>query len=527
MIERVEKDFAALFDRTIAPERFEKLTQWIEADPGNARQFVAWSMLEEQMHDLLGGDQRLVEQLLGQFDAPEQENAESGETAVFEALVTEAITARRQAEMSEKSEHLLKLQYGESNMGPVAESSPKSRRIEIPKWLAYAAAFVFCACVLLLILQGVLDDKGRLTAELESPKAGSAGSQVNDLSPRFAATVIDQNSPQWSSNSLLPDEHGALRPGRYILENGFVRVSFGGVVDSILHSPAQFSIDPDTGMEVIQGKVWSSVSQEGHGFTVTTPTGRFVDLGTDFGVEVLPSGRSSVHVKKGHVEAYTKYSDESNRPTDILDGQAIEITEDGRSIKPVVALPESFATDWEQATIDLTLMDGFKYLHAPPPSLEVGRVEHDQKLYIFKERAGIHPAEPFNAEIQEPGTYDYRPATQQVTLDPAVPVDSYLIHYDPVGAPQYARVDMTKTIQFEQPILAILVSRGTLNMTDGPFGAPQTRYEKSTLARGLELASDDSKYKDEIFLSTDRKTLVVIIRTTNGLDQMRVITRSK
>ena len=86
---------------------------------------------------------------------------------------------------------------------------------------------------------------------------------------------------------------------------------------------------------------------------------------------------------------------------------------------------------------------------------------------------------------------------------------------------------MTKTIQFEQPILAILVSRGTLNMTDGPFGAPQTRYEKSTLARGLELASDDSKYKDEIFLSTDRKTLVVIIRTTNGLDQMRVITRSK
>ncbi len=538
MIHEPDNLFAALFDGTITDEQFDALSRMLEQDPGIAQRFAAWSLLEQRIHELEGtADHRTIEQRISkdQFEL-RTVDPDAGDSAVLEAVIAEAVATRRKAEIADRAEQLLAIQRsGDDRPQPrqaAADRAPKKTEpllIIIPRWAVYAAAtFLLAALIGLVFTQKPVGDK--LPSDPPDTAAPIAAEPVPDppAPPRFAARLIDQRDARWAGQSSQPETDGALPPGRYALDQGYLRVAFGEGVDSILHGPVQFNIDPDYNLTINQGKLWAQVGEAGVGFTVNTPTGRFVDLGTAFGVEVQPSGRSALHVSKGRVDAYSKYGSAIQPPTTTLAGQAVETTEDGRSIYPIPALPERFAGDWTQTDLDLMATGDVQLLHAPPPSLALGQLEHDDKIYVLKERNGVRLQQQVTVDITEPGRHTAWPR-QRAEIATGQRVNSYLLHFDRIGDAQENYATAKATITFDQPIIAVITRTQTLIESDAALGAPDAVYDSGT-NRGLEERVSDPTInvnaRDTVVLSDDRMTLTVRLKGHTNVDHIRVITRA-
>jgi hypothetical protein len=68
-----------------------------------------------------------------------------------------------------------------------------------------------------------------------------------------------------------------------------------------LEAPAALTAETPMSMTLLRGRMTASVPPPAHGFTVRTPTGDVVDLGTEFGVFVGEKGETETHVFDGEV----------------------------------------------------------------------------------------------------------------------------------------------------------------------------------------------------------------------------------
>lgn len=71
----------------------------------------------------------------------------------------------------------------------------------------------------------------------------------------------------------------------------------------VVEAPAAFQFQSAQRLGVTHGKVSADVPPSAKGFTVLTPDGNAVDLGTKFGVDVPPVGAAEIHVFQGKVIA--------------------------------------------------------------------------------------------------------------------------------------------------------------------------------------------------------------------------------
>lgn len=95
-----------------------------------------------------------------------------------------------------------------------------------------------------------------------------------------------------------------IRPdGRLRLLEGEIELEYESGVKVLLIAPVDFVLQ-EIGGELHRGGLVASVPQAGHGFTIATPNGKVVDLGTEFGIMVDDFGVSEVSVFEGKVEAF-------------------------------------------------------------------------------------------------------------------------------------------------------------------------------------------------------------------------------
>jgi hypothetical protein len=71
----------------------------------------------------------------------------------------------------------------------------------------------------------------------------------------------------------------------------------------VIEAPAEFRFESAQRLRMIRGRLSAEVPPAAKGFTVITPAGDAVDLGTRFGVDVPPSGAAEIHVFDGQVIA--------------------------------------------------------------------------------------------------------------------------------------------------------------------------------------------------------------------------------
>lgn len=148
--------------------------------------------------------------------------------------------------------------------------APVVRRVQwrtaSPRWIAAAAS------VALLLSGWWWQDSHRIFAKVES-----------------AAGVVELVDGSF------------VRGESYEIKAGSVALITTHGARIVIEAPAEFRFESAQRLHMKRGRLAADVPPAAKGFTVVTPTGDAIDLGTRFGVDVPSSGAAEVHVFQGEV----------------------------------------------------------------------------------------------------------------------------------------------------------------------------------------------------------------------------------
>ncbi len=139
--------------------------------------------------------------------------------------------------------------------------------------------------------------------------------------------AVDDDA-RWSNEQA----ETSIRLGkRYELAGGHVEIALARGTWVLVEGPAAWQFDSDQHLQLHGGRVAARVPRAAAGFTVNTPTASIVDLGTEFAVEVDPTGATSLAVLRGAVEFSRRESaaEQPRRSTESLRvsaGQGIRVS---------------------------------------------------------------------------------------------------------------------------------------------------------------------------------------------------------
>lgn len=129
-----------------------------------------------------------------------------------------------------------------------------------------------------------------------------------------------------------------LKPARYNLAHGHMRLRFSRGAEVNLEGPAVFTIESDQKLTLHGGTILATVPRPAIGFTVETDLASIRDLGTEFGVSTRPGKATDVVVFQGEVEV----SGNNGAPSrTVTFGDGLRIQGDGE-FSSLVASNEAF-----------------------------------------------------------------------------------------------------------------------------------------------------------------------------------------
>ncbi len=112
-----------------------------------------------------------------------------------------------------------------------------------------------------------------------------------------------------SAGAVFAGSPGEAAPGTPVstseitLAKGVIELETNRHARVVIEAPATFQFRSSQRLLLHRGRVAAEVPADATGFTVATPTGEVIDIGTKFGVDVAAGGASEVHVFKGSVIA--------------------------------------------------------------------------------------------------------------------------------------------------------------------------------------------------------------------------------
>ena len=191
-----------------------------------------------------------------------------------------------------------------------------------------------------------------------------------DAPPKNVAWLINAQDCRWTADDA--DSPGRdMKVGKVLrLERGLAEVEFDRGARVILRGPAALELLSDNGARLLAGSMTARVPVPAHGFTVYSPQGKVVDLGTEFGLSVEDPGTTTVRVFSGELTAAA--GDGQAPPVHLLKGQAALIDRRAVALQPPGAagsgkftraiepppmiLPRSLTLDFSRPVED-TLLD--------------------------------------------------------------------------------------------------------------------------------------------------------------------------
>ena len=138
------------------------------------------------------------------------------------------------------------------------------------------------------------------------------------------ATLTDQINVQWgdTNTSLRNGERLFISDEPISLKTGIVKIHYDNDVEVVVEGPALFEIER-SGVYLTYGRLFSSVSDSGTGFSVETPSCKFVDLGTEFGVQADINNSAELHVIKGKVQLFAGNSNQKKASEIVHENNAV------------------------------------------------------------------------------------------------------------------------------------------------------------------------------------------------------------
>lgn len=135
-------------------------------------------------------------------------------------------------------------------------------------------------------------------------------SQPEIATTPIAARLVDATDARWGDGRTLL--LGAAVPqGPLRLLSGAAQIAFESGALVTLNAPAEIEVLGSSRLFLRSGRIVPFVPPAALGFTVVSPTGEVIDLGTEFSVNVDASGRTEVYVLDGEVDIAQGHADRS------------------------------------------------------------------------------------------------------------------------------------------------------------------------------------------------------------------------
>jgi len=132
---------------------------------------------------------------------------------------------------------------------------------------------------------------------------------LKNLASPYATIVGTTGVTAWGGGETLRGE-------TVNLSSGAVQLLTARGAGIVIEAPATFRFVSGERLHLLGGRLAADVPPAAKGFTVVTPDGDAVDLGTRFGVDVPAEGNSEIHVFEGEVIATGAGGDRSLRTGD-------------------------------------------------------------------------------------------------------------------------------------------------------------------------------------------------------------------
>jgi hypothetical protein len=202
------------------------------------------------------------------------------------------------------------------------------------------------------------------------------------------ATVIKVEDVHWEpGEGATPVEGSVVTSGRLRLQNGRLTLAFFSGVSLSVEGPADLELLAADRVFCHHGKLRARVPRGAEGFTVLAAGYEVVDLGTEFGLNLEPGGKSRVMVFEGEASVSVLGKDGRSVRGALLNGgrRSVEVEPGACRIQEVPAQPEEFIPLGQFVPAPLELDAGYAAaVRAAKPwgywrfqSLEDGRVPNE------------------------------------------------------------------------------------------------------------------------------------------------------
>jgi hypothetical protein len=129
------------------------------------------------------------------------------------------------------------------------------------------------------------------------------------VAPRDWAMLVDTTGAVWADGRVRA-AGSAIVNGPLRLAAGSAQVKFASGAVVTLNAPSEIEVLGDNRLFLRDGSIVPFVPPAAKGFTVVSPTGEVIDLGTEFAVSVGARGETSVYVLDGEVDVASGHGGE-------------------------------------------------------------------------------------------------------------------------------------------------------------------------------------------------------------------------
>lgn len=171
----------------------------------------------------------------------------------------------------------------------------------------------------------------------------------------YVARIVRKIDCDWEADRWAVLNSADLRADQNLSMNqGLMELEFSSGARVTLQGPASMTVVSPMSIILFRGRLTADVPESAHGFSVRTPSGQAIDLGTRFGLQVSDQGLTEAHVFEGEVIVRDALNaDESADPIHLTENMAYKFG-DAASASQLKAQPGRFIdlAITEEATVE-------------------------------------------------------------------------------------------------------------------------------------------------------------------------------